>query len=443
MSKLHRRLVLAVAVTCTVPLATLPTVAAEEAVPAYTAGPVVRLSEDGLYPSVAVDDAGATTVVWATRWRHGPIYASRRPPGGKWRDPIKIAVGTEPRVATDGDGNVTVLVETNRKGSTTGLAVVERPAGGSWRDPVRLSVDKPARYYTGDGEGAYGAHRSDFQVNEAGDAVVVWQWGSADRSVPFRIEAVRRPAGGHWGDPVPLTPRNWSEDPKVALDASGDATIVYGRGWNAGTSSMTARRFVVGHGWQVPERLARRNAASEWDVVSDRGGNTTVVFSRYRRGISTIHAVRHPVGRSWVDRKRISPRGVNIWSASPVVDAAGNVWVAWARRSGRIDATLRPAHAPWRAPTQVAPPERGGTSTAVEVNADGDLVVLWDEENADGDPQGLTARVRQHTGGWTPMFGVTAVPYPWYDAAVYREGDVIVTWMTDRRGVDLRRFLER
>lgn len=99
--------------------------------PAPIGGPLTTLSTDGQEPAVLVDRAGTTTVVWATDWCRGPIYAARRLEGAEWGTSVQIGRGTAPQIAADAAGNVTVIFETNPAGRTTGISAARLPAGGS------------------------------------------------------------------------------------------------------------------------------------------------------------------------------------------------------------------------------------------------------------------------------------------------------------------------
>ena len=189
----------------------------------------MTLARDGVgTPAVAIDRFGTTTVVWGTHFLQGPIRAMRRPSGGRWSRPVTLGEGTGPQIGVDSHGAVTVVWQSNRDDFTTGVLAARRPPAGPWQPPVRLSVDVAAPGYPASDETTYGA---DPWTCRSARVVRPWWPGygaSNDREVPYRIEAVYRPAAGPWGHPVRLGgPGSSSVVPAVAAGRGGAAQVVY------------------------------------------------------------------------------------------------------------------------------------------------------------------------------------------------------------------------
>lgn len=387
-------------------------------------GPVVTPGLEGRDPDVAVDRHGTTTVVWGTHWWNGQIRVARRPAGGAWSDPVTIGRGVSPQVATDAWGNVTVVWSRNRPETTTGVMAARRPVAGTWTEPVRLSEDRPAPGYgPQDDEGTFGAHYVDLAVGSGGAALVTWQWGSYDRDVPFRVQAVYRPAGKRWGPSVNLTGPDWSSEPTSAVDDHGNAVVAFGEE----AAVLKARRRVVGRGWTAVTTLARKGLSGpeSWDLAASGGGAATVVFIRYTSDRSIVYAVRRPAGGAWSKPRRLSPDGVSAWEPAVVTDAGGTATVTWHRRDNRIDAVRRPAGARWGTPVQIAWPSPGAEALTIHANRRGDVFVGWRAGN------GIQGAHRPCSGTWTAPFVLTPTPaassYD-YAAAVYEGGDIALVW---------------
>lgn len=417
----RRGLVAAIGVVLAVAPASYP--AAGEASEPRPEGGVVFTLTTHSHPGSAsvVDSHGNTTVVWPKHWWRGPIRAVRRPAGGEWGRPVTIARGgTAPIAAADARGNITVVFQTNRRDTTTGVSAVRRLVSGGWQHPVHLSKDADAPGYLGSGEGTYGAHRVDLAVNPSGDAVVVWQWGSFDRSRPFRIQSVYRPVGGSWIALARLTRPDWSEEPSVAIDPGGEATAVYSAPDRGDRGRTISRRRVAGEGWRPPVRVLPVGIPGyARDLVVDRWGTATLTFATSR-----VMAIRRPADTvSWLKPQRIM--GIDIAGFSQVQHPSGAISVALQRWSGRIDVVRRPPGGPWLSRVQVSPAARGAGPPVVATNATEVLFVLWRNESL-----GMRGRIRYPADGWTPTFqvspgtgNVTA-----YHAAAYPNGDTLAVW---------------
>ncbi|MGN6576596.1 MAG: hypothetical protein ACTHKG_12990 [Nocardioides sp.] len=365
-------------------------------------GPVVTLTERGRSPDVAVDARGAVTVVWSTHWWNGDVYAVRRSPSGTWGNPVVLGRGTEPQVAADRRGDVTVMWSHQAPQTTTGVQVARRPAGGHWSRPAGLTVDRPAPGYgPNSDEGTFGADAPELAVAPNGDAVVTWSWGSYDREVPMRVQAAYRPAGRSWQPRVNLTPADWWEDARVAIDGSGDVVVVYGREVRV----LQSRRRVVGKGWLPAQVLARAGALSgpdSWSVASAGDGDTTVVYVRYDHGKSAVFARHRPASGPWGPQRMISPADVGAWSASVGIDRAGVTTATWSRTFMSIDAVRRPAAGPWGVPERLTGPDTDNDAAQLVVASSGAVLVSWQRYD-----DGIFAVHRPAGGPWSAPFRVT------------------------------------
>lgn len=381
-------------------------------------GPVTVLTHDCHGGMIAVvDREGTATAVWATDSRRGPIMAARRAAGEPWGGPVRIGVGTGPMAVVDAAGTVTVVFETNRRNVTSGLSAVRRAPGHPWSQPVHLTMDRPAARYDADGgEGPYGAHRTDLTVNAAGDVIAVWQWGSFDRNKPFRVEAARRPAGGRWVSPTPLTRRNWSDNPVVGVDAAGRATVVYEH-----ARDLMSRRFAPGSGWASAVRIRSADPVVGKDLVMTPDGTTVLAMDDY---LGSDHAraavVERPPTGPWGETLVLSPAASHVSQVTVAVDGNGTPVVGWELYTGRMSVVRRPA-GHWSAPISITGPARN-EGQQLAVNAAGDLAVTWTNEAL-----GTRARLRDRTGHWTSAF-TTWPTHGYYETdltAIYPDGDLL------------------
>ena len=101
-------------------------------------------------------------------------------------------------------------------------------AAPTWLAPSQLSSSKE------------GLNSPDLAMDARGNSVAVWS--APEGSAVERIEASVRPAGGSWSGPVPLSAGGVkAQDPQVAVDDAGDATVV----WSQEEGSATVLRSVT------------------------------------------------------------------------------------------------------------------------------------------------------------------------------------------------------
>jgi hypothetical protein len=387
-----------------------------------------------------VDRAGAATVVWAGRWRGGYIWASRLPAGGTWGRPVAVGRGTDPRVAVQRNGAVTVAYITTRTGRTDGVSVVRRPPGGPWSDPTHLTRDVRAPGYDGpDGEGQYGAMNLELAVNARGAGVATWVWGSYDRNKPYRIQGSYRSGSGAWGPTrrlsEPLMQSLYSYRLELGIDRRGNVTLIWG---GSARSALHSLRRVVGAGWQPAIEVATK--VRDWNLTVDPRGNATALLTRRVEGSSTVAvAVRRADESGWRGPRRISIEGGRYSQLYPqmVVDARGTVSASWIRDDASVRYLRHPLGVPWPKPVTVGR-ATGVWATDVAVNAAGDVVVVWS-----GTRRPMTGRYRDHAAGWTRPFAMVAKGQPSadvnYDVTVGPSGAAFFVWTPGSTGPLLAR----
>ncbi len=191
--------------------------------------------------------------------------------------------------------------------------------------------------------------------------MAVWQVAAPqDAGNPYELESATRAAGGSWSAATvasPNVPQTWS--PQVALDGSGNATVV----WEQGATA-----------------------------------------NNYR-----IYAATQPPGGAWSSPARIEPNDWYMAGQNSVgADAAGNITASWVVEDSSgamlVHAATRPAGGPWGAPTSLGRLSASGSTTnlmpPVAVARDGSIAVVgWAPYGGAGNPN---AAVRLGSGQWMP-----------------------------------------
>jgi hypothetical protein len=350
------------------------------------------------YPSVGVDGEGNAIAVWwqgdGSRWS---IYANRYVAGAGWDRPRPIEFDDEgdayfPQLAVGLGG--TAFVTWARQNATSvigmwnryvpevgwgqagvlnedgGAAVAVDPQGNAmaiWSSGSILS-----RRYSGEAWGPPvvvdedGGVR-DIDMDGKGNAVAVWDDGLA-------IWSSRHVAGQGWA-PREHIGAPGHEYPRVAMDAPGNAVVV----WLGGSATgVTANRYVIGHGWGTGEEIGAPDTGNTWrlQLASNDAGHTFAVWQAGRLS-ADIYANRFVPGVGWdgAELVEFAPG----WADGPdiSVDAEGNAIAVWEVAIGdRANPPVRNMWANRYVAPDTTPPMLTLTSPADGLTTDHSTVVV-------------------------------------------------------------------
>jgi len=355
-------------------LAAAPTTALAAA-PGWTAPQTLSGSTTSAEdPQVAVGANGSAVVVWEQVGLRGErIVAARRSADGRWSGVQPISAtsahavfGQQVAIAA---GTAVVVWQWEGR-----IQVALQPAGGAWTTPRTLS-------HPG-GRAAF----PQVAMSPAGAVFVTWQQRlrGHDRAV-----VVRRPVGGPW-----LSPRTLSGSfgdaawPQVAVDARGDATVVWERDWaDGGRSAALVVRRSAGGRWTTPMELSLAGQPGGGPLVAmDPGGDTLVAWMGRQAGHGAVQAVVRPAHRTWGDVALVSP-GTRASALGDVALAASGsavvVWHRWDDSTIRVAAAVRPAGGRWLTPTTLSAPGADAWYPHVVVGG-GLTTVTWESTTIEG-----------------------------------------------------------
>ena len=172
-----------------------------------------------------------------------------------------------PQLALEGSGDATA-VWSRSLGSVSVIESTTRSAStGAWTPVAQI-------FPTG-----ADALAPSIAVDKRGDGVIVWT--NSDQSGLSVLASYRRP-GKAWGAPVVLSgPAAGPIAPQVALDARGDAVVVWTR-TIGGFSVQSAGLRGGGNTWSAARTLSKVGADSLTPQVAlDGGGDGAVAWARY------------------------------------------------------------------------------------------------------------------------------------------------------------------
>lgn len=292
-----------------------------------------------------------------------------------------------------------------------------------------------------------------------GNVTIVWL--NQRRGFTDGVSAARRPAGGHWSDPVRLShDRNVSGYPhdgegvygaaEVDLAVSRNGAVAVSWAWGSddrsvpwriqatyrppdaswerlrnvtpasgakapkiaidatGTAVLAYGRQLFGHPQVL--KVRRRILGMGWtkpvtvaaegyghSIAVDRTGNAVVVFTPNFNRVKAVY--RRADGR-WGAARAISPAGVTVNDFALSMNGVGASVIALGRGNGRVDLVSRPPDGPWSQPVRVALPGPTVYDVVVALNESGDTFLGWGG-------YALYGKYRPHGGDWSRRFTVS------------------------------------
>ena len=378
-------------------------------------------------PQVGSDAAGNAIAVWM-QVDDDPfvesygIWASRYTPTESWDNPEQIsnarADATRPHIALDSAGNA--------------IAVWSQfPIGGPYVDSVWAN-----RYTQGAGwEGAIEiddnptwAAGADIAMNADGLAMVVWRQhpeGDADESIwgrPFS------PQEG-WGivGPVEASPLVSSNDPRVAVDASGNATAIWWR--QEEHRNVWGNRFDTVTGWGAAQQLDDPSTDSlPAEVAMSRDGNALAVWtSRFCGSTCNVWAAWNTAAEGWSAREAIKDDGLSSKDVEVAFDTAGLAMVLWSQSANIWNNRYVPGDG-WGAAELVRQSERPAAHPSLGFDTEGNAIAVWLE--AGGGQWAVHAAGYTPTEGWGPSERIDQATYVVQtpDLAVSASGKAAAVW---------------
>jgi hypothetical protein len=413
-------------------------------------------------PAVALDAVGNFAAAWASYGQDGSgpgIYAQRfdkngLPLGGEFRaNTFTTGDQRVPCVAMDADGDFVVAWQSlYQDGSLTGIYAQRFDKTGVSQGTEMLVNT----YTTGDQLSPAVALDAD------GDFVVAWasigQDGSSSGIYARRFDNRGIPQGGEFRANTYTTGDQSS--PAVALDADGDFIIAWASdGQDGSRSGIYAQRFDNSGIPQGVEFRANTYTSNGQDLPSvdmDADGDFVIAWQSENQedeGYLNIYAQRFnnsgvPQGGEF----RANSFALATFDPAVAMDADGDFAITWASYSqdgsedGVFGQAFRRDGAPvlgeFRANTETANNQR---RPAVDMDADGDLVIAWQSLYQDGSDWGIYAQ-RMDLGSLDYPINTYTTSYQLYPAVAMDDaGNFVAAWISDGQdeanfGVYAQRF---
>ncbi len=346
-------------------------------------GPTVIDSGSGsaIMPHVGVDGSGNFIVVWIQLdGSHESIYANRYVPGTGWGTAALIETGAgnayAPRVAVNASGvAVAVWHQYDSTGFRNDIYANRYIPGTGWGTAERIE--------TGDGD----AESARVAIDVNGNAVAVWKQRNGSDSF-HSIFANRYAAGSGWGSAQLLEALDYAVDePEVAIDGSGNAVAVwYQRDAALGPYKIWAARYAVGSTWGTAQAISSGSeSAATPRVGMDASGNALVVWYQYQGVPTSILAARYVAGTGWSLPVAIESGSGTAFDPDIAVNSSGNAVAVWKQHdytTYSVYANQYTAGSGWGTAGLIEAIDFEADDPAVAINNSGSAVALWRQRNS-------------------------------------------------------------
>ena len=212
-------------------------------------------------------------------------------------------------------------------------------------------------------------------LDAAGNALVVWYRWSGQVSV---VQAAEHRAGGTWGAPRNLSPPGSAAYyPQLAVNAAGDAVAVWVGSSETGANVVQAAARSGGGAWGRAEDLA---AGNDPRVALAPDGTAVAVWERFDGATSVVQAAIRPPGWPWSAPRDLSAPGAYAAYQQVALDHHGNAVAVWRRFDGAnwiVQAAAYPSGGGWSAPQSLSAPGQDAEAPQVALDRYGNAIAVW------------------------------------------------------------------
>jgi len=391
-------------------------------------GPGVQIETDiavGTNPQVAFDADGNAIAVWINDGSE--VFANKYTAStASWGsvaeriDSLPAAVA-DLRLAVGNDGTA-VAVWSKSKGQARNIQAA-RYNGTSWEAHVNLESNNGI------------AQSPQVVVDGAGNAIVVWL--QPDNSVNSIWYNFYDAGGVGWGteDVLELTD-DVAYAPQVAMDSNGDAIVAWAQDNGSGTNAIYAAKYTAGASWSAAESIgAGTSNGYTAQIAMDTDGNAIAIWYQLTSTspyyVYSLWGNRYSAG-AWGTAEEIE-NAVNIVAPPQVAfDAQGNGITVWKNSNGRLRYNTYGFTSGWGTADNV----ESGTDPAfipqLAVDTEGHAIVVWRQYSSGTFIYSMWASRYQFGNRWgTPelleLDDTNIVTYP--AVAIDNNGNAFAIWI--------------
>lgn len=267
-------------------------------------------------------------------------------------------------------------------------------------------------------------------------------WRAQIDSTNADVYYMQRSSSGVWSGPANVSQSAaWSDDPRLALDDSGNVHVVWSEQSPGNYDIFYARKS---NGiWSSPQNVSNTPGASGFpELVADRSGNVHIIWSE---DSSSVGYVRQLSNGTWSSPATISGSTGGIYPRL-VVDGAGTIHVIWEGTVGwntDLFHAQRLASGIWSSPVNISNTTGPSVNAALFVEDNGTVHIVWSENGihiyyAQRNTSGTWSRSVNIGSGLEPQIAVGAdgVVHVVVDGSTYTQRQADGTWSAPYRFAD-------
>jgi Divergent InlB B-repeat domain len=220
----------------------------------------------------------------------------------------------------------------------------------------------------------------------SGNALAVWQ---RSNGTDVLIQDSLRSSGGAFAAPLDVSATGGSaQDPRVAVDGSGNALAVWER--SNGTNFIVQSSFRPAGGvFAAPVDLsATGKDAGNPEVAFDGSGNAVAVWARFDGSNNIVQSAFRPAGGAFAAPVDISATGQSALLPKVKFDSSGNALAIWSRLNGTneiVQSSFRPAGGSFATPVDLSATGQDAFDPQVAFDASGNALAVWRRFNGSND----------------------------------------------------------
>jgi hypothetical protein len=362
--------------------------------------------------ALAMTPSGEAVAVW----RHFDladegdykIQAAYRPPGGSFSTPFDVAatpnaaIPQNIHVAVDAAGDTVVVWAQQEPGAISVVKASVRPAGGSFTAPSTIS---PTPVVSG-----HSARDPRIAIDAAGEAVAVWTYENGKNDV---VQAARGSLSGGFSAPAELSsPGQEAATPAIAISPGGEATAAWSR--SNGTDYVIETATASGGSFSSPVELSDpAQNALEPEVAIGPSGAPTIVWTRSNGANFIVEAISGS-GGSFGSPVAVSEPGENAERPQLAESRSGSVAIVWQRSNGSEEVVQGVVGSPgtFGAPANLSAAGQESRFPLVAMDGNGDATAVWRSDGSSKviDAAGYDADAPVLHGVSIPPSGIVGVP---------------------------------
>jgi hypothetical protein len=334
-------------------------------------------------PRAGIDSRGDAVVVWDGQ---STIEAATHPASGPWSHIVDLSSprgsAEEPQLAVAGNGGATAAFAGEAGASMQGVQLAVRRPGGRWQRPRTV-----ARISN------FGLHEPQLASDARGETIVAWI--RYPDEVHRYVQAVVLDARGRPEGPAQtLSPRNGrGTDLHLAVNARGDAVLVWRQEGHTRRPVEAAIRLAGGR-FTRPATVSRLQDAEPTAAI-DASGDATIVFTRILSTqpsreadeplvtqTTVVESTTRPAHGHWTKPTPIArPPGSSAFEAQIAAGpSSGELMAIWTNarfrsRPGTIEAAFGSSDGAWQKPVVISASDSRAPSLTFSVS--GQATAAW------------------------------------------------------------------